>query len=41
MPRDQRAYLADVVDSCEAIELAIAGLDLYQATRRLGWFDLL
>ena len=35
MPRDQRAYLADVIDSCEAIELAIAGLDLssYTASR--------
>ena len=24
VPRDQRAYLADVIDSCEAIELAAA-----------------
>ena len=35
MPRDQRAYLADIIDSCEAIELAVAGLDLsaYTASR--------
>jgi uncharacterized protein with HEPN domain len=35
MPRDERAYLADVVDSCEAIEIAISGLDLsgYTASR--------
>jgi len=35
MPRDQRAYIADVIDSCEAIELAAAGLDLsaYTASR--------
>ncbi|MGA2481386.1 MAG: HepT-like ribonuclease domain-containing protein [Spirochaetia bacterium] len=35
MPRDERAYLADVVDSCEAIEVAVSGLDLpaYLASR--------
>jgi hypothetical protein len=35
MPRDERAYLADVVDSCEAIEIAISGLNLsgYTASR--------
>lgn len=35
MPRGQRAYLADVIDSCEAIELAVAGLGLsaYTASR--------
>jgi uncharacterized protein with HEPN domain len=35
MPRDERAYLADVVESCAAIEAAITGLDLaaYSASR--------
>jgi len=35
MSRDQRAYLAGVIDPCEAIELAVAGLDLsaYTASR--------
>ena len=35
MPRDERAYLADVIDSCEAIEVAVSGLDLsaYSASR--------
>ena len=35
MPRDERAYLADIIDSCIAIEAAIAGLDLrsYEANR--------
>ena len=28
MPRDERAYLADIVDSCDAIENAVRGLDL-------------
>lgn len=28
MPRDQRAYLADIVDSCEAIGIAVQGLNL-------------
>jgi uncharacterized protein with HEPN domain len=28
VPRDKRAYLADVVVSCEAIEISISGLDL-------------
>jgi uncharacterized protein with HEPN domain len=28
MPRDQRAYLADVVDSCDAIEAATRKLNL-------------
>ena len=28
MPRDQRAYLADVLDSCDAIESATRNLDL-------------
>lgn len=35
MPRDERAYLADIVESCDAIENAVRGLDLaaYQANR--------
>ena len=35
MPRDERAYLVDVIDSWEAIEVAISGLDLsaYTASR--------
>jgi uncharacterized protein with HEPN domain len=35
MPRDARAYLADIIDSCDAIAEAIAGLDLssYQGNR--------
>jgi uncharacterized protein with HEPN domain len=28
MPRDERAYLADIVESCDAIEFAVRGLDL-------------
>ncbi len=28
MPRDARAYLADIIDACEAITAAISGLDL-------------
>jgi uncharacterized protein with HEPN domain len=30
MPRDQRAYLADVLDSCDAIEAATRNLDLQE-----------
>lgn len=35
MPRDERAYLADIVDSCEAIEADVRGLNLddYQGNR--------
>lgn len=35
MPRDERAYLTDVIDSCEAIEVAVSGLDFaaYSASR--------
>ncbi len=35
MPRDERAYLADVVDACDAIVCAVRGLDVagYQANR--------
>lgn len=35
MPRDERAYLADIIDSCKAIEAAIGDLDLaaYQTNR--------
>jgi len=35
MPRDERAYLSDIVESCEAIEIAVSGLDLaaYQSNR--------
>jgi uncharacterized protein with HEPN domain len=35
MPRDWRAYLADIVESCDAIESAVRGLDLaaYQGNR--------
>jgi len=35
MPRDSRAYLADIVAACEAIAIAARGLDLvkYQANR--------
>ena len=35
MPRDARAYLADIVESCDAIESAVRGLDLttYQSNR--------
>jgi len=28
MPRDKRAYLADIIESCKAIEAAVSGLDL-------------
>jgi uncharacterized protein with HEPN domain len=30
MPRDARAYLADIVESCDAIESAVEGFDLRQ-----------
>ncbi len=35
MPRDERAYLADILESCDAIAVATAGLDLdaYKANR--------
>ncbi len=35
MPRDERAYLADVIDSCKAIQFAVSSLDLsaYSASR--------
>ncbi|MDO9557198.1 MAG: DUF86 domain-containing protein [Coriobacteriia bacterium] len=35
MPRDARAYLADIVDSCGAITLAMDGIDLdaYRSNR--------
>ena len=35
MPRDARAYLADIVESCDAISDAVRGLDLagYQTDR--------
>jgi len=35
MPRDARAYLADIIEACDAIGKAIAGLDLpaYQGNR--------
>ena len=35
MPRDARAYLADIVESCDAITVAVRGLDLtrYQGSR--------
>lgn len=35
MQRDARAYLSDIVESCEAIGVAVAGLDLdaYSASR--------
>ena len=35
MPRDTRAYLSDIVESCDAIASAISGVDLagYKANR--------
>ncbi len=35
MPRDERAYLSDILESCEAIAAAVHGMDLaaYQSTR--------
>lgn len=35
MPRDQRAYLADIIAACDAIASAVRGLDVisYQANR--------
>ena len=35
MPRDQRAYLADIVEACDAIASAVRDLDLaeYQRSR--------
>jgi len=35
MPRDVRAYLADIVESCDAITSALAGVDVeaYQTNR--------
>lgn len=35
MPRDERAYLADIIDSCDAIAVAVRGLELkdYETNR--------
>lgn len=35
MPRDARAYIADIIDSCDAIAVAMNGIDLnaYKANR--------
>ena len=35
MPRDKRAYLSDIIEACDAIAVAIQGLDLasYQRNR--------
>ncbi len=35
MPRDERAYLADIIDSCDAITVAVSGLKLedYETNR--------
>ncbi len=35
MPRDERAYLSDILEACEAIATAVRGLDLagYQSSR--------
>ena len=35
MPRDQRAYLADILDACDAITTAVKGIELaaYQENR--------
>lgn len=34
MPRDKRAYLADVLDACYAIATAVEGLDVVEYQRR-------
>ena len=35
MPRDERAYLADIIESCDAITVAVSGLKLedYETNR--------
>jgi uncharacterized protein with HEPN domain len=35
MPRDVRAYLADIIESCEAISAAVSGIDVdaYRSNR--------
>ncbi|HTS24464.1 MAG TPA: HepT-like ribonuclease domain-containing protein [Bryobacteraceae bacterium] len=35
MPRDERAYLSDILESCDAIAAAVQGMDLaaYQSSR--------
>lgn len=35
MPRDQRAYFSDILESCDAIAVAVRGLDIvaYQGSR--------
>jgi uncharacterized protein with HEPN domain len=35
MPRDERAYLSDILEACQAIRVAVRGLDFstYQSTR--------
>lgn len=35
MPRDERAYLADIIESCDAIAVAVSGLGLedYETSR--------
>jgi uncharacterized protein with HEPN domain len=37
MPRDARAYLSDIIESCDAIAAALSGIDLaaYEANRLL------
>lgn len=37
MPRDARAYLSDIIESCDAIAVALSGIDLdaYEANRTL------
>ena len=36
MPRDERAYLADIIESCDAIDVAVSGLELEDyETKRL------
>jgi uncharacterized protein with HEPN domain len=35
MPRDERAYLTDIIESCDAIAVAVSGIELgdYEANR--------
>jgi uncharacterized protein with HEPN domain len=40
MPRDERAYVTDIIESCDAIALAVSGLKLedYETNRLIRSF---
>jgi len=38
MPRSSEAYLVDIIESCDTIELALAGIDV-EGPFRAKWSD--